>query len=248
MYLKIKSKILRLEKAVDFMHTHENKISVVHKTVTELMRYIHSQNSEKLPKDELYACVIQIIRVVQIENQRIDYLLAIMKKNISVCNHSVNVAFLAAFLAIWGGVKYCYEQLFEVVYAALLHDIGKLRIESKVFKTNSNNLAFELIKEHPQYSYDILVSNDIHNHNILYAVLHHHENFDGSGYPRKVYKDDIHEYAAIIRVCDVFDLLTNELFGREFTFYETLMMIKVEMKNKINHMYIDRLIHLISHR
>jgi HD-GYP domain-containing protein (c-di-GMP phosphodiesterase class II) len=70
--------------------------------------------------------------------------------------------------------------------------------------------------KHPQLSYQILLKTPGVNTNVKFAVLQHHERMNGSGYPLKVSEGQIHEYAKIIMVADVFDNLTyNSKNGEE---------------------------------
>lgn len=244
MNTEIISKALRLENILHLICTFDKKISVIYHITTELMEHVFKKNSEELPKAALRICTIHLVKTIQISDQEIKYFLDTMKKNSAIHSHSTNVALLSSLIG--KKLLFTYEQLFELTYAALLHDIGKIRVETKLFKkSNISHSEFELMKEHPEYSCLILKNNGIINHNILNAVLHHHEKPDGSGYPKKLRKNDIHEFARIIHVCDVFDTLTNQSFGNRFTCYETLVIVKQNMKHQVEQKYVDILINLM---
>jgi len=239
------SKILRLDKALNFINISEKKITITYHISTSLMEYIFSKTSEKLPKTALHICTTQIVRVIQMSDKGLHHLLKSMKNDAMTHNHSVNVAFLASLVG--KELRYSPQQMFELTYAALLHDIGKIRVEIKILEKQkiSYYSEFQLMKQHPEYSCSILQNNGIINHHILNAVLQHHERLDGTGYPKRLEKNEINEYARIIHVCDIFDTLTNTSFGDRFTCYETFMIVKGELLHTIDYRFINILIRLM---
>ena len=124
--------------------------------------------------------------------------------------HSIRVSILATMIGKWLG--YSQDELLELGEAGMLFDIGKLNIPEFVLKKPSNvNLdEYELIKKHAQFGYSILLKTKGVTSNIKYAALHHHERLDGSGYPLRLRENQIHDFAKIIMVCDVFDALITD--------------------------------------
>jgi len=103
------------------------------------------------------------------------------------------------------------EQIGNISYAALLHDIGKIGISEKIITKDGrlNDLEFEEMKKHPRLGYEI-----IKNINFLkkssYAILHHHERIDGTGYPDGLRGEEICIEAKIISLSDSFDAMTSD--------------------------------------
>lgn len=124
--------------------------------------------------------------------------------------HSIRVSILATMIGKWLG--YSTEELIELGEAGLLFDIGKLNIPEFVLQkpTNVTMDEYELIKKHAQFGYSILLRTKGISSNIKYAALHHHERLDGSGYPLRLGENQIHDFAKIIMVCDVFDALITD--------------------------------------
>ncbi len=124
--------------------------------------------------------------------------------------HSIRVSILATMIGKWLG--YSNEELIELGEAGLLFDIGKLNIPDFVLQkpTNVTMDEYELIKKHAQFGYSILLRTKGISSNIKYAALHHHERLDGSGYPLRLRENQIHDFAKIIMVCDVFDALITD--------------------------------------
>ena len=94
--------------------------------------------------------------------------------------------------------------------AALIHDIGKLRIPAEILNKPSkiNDLEFQLVKTHPEVGYDILKNIDF-PWPVADIVLQHHERINGSGYPRKLKRPDILIEARIINVADVVEAMAS---------------------------------------
>ena len=94
--------------------------------------------------------------------------------------------------------------------AALVHDIGKMNVPSEILTKPGilSPLEFNLIKEHPQYGYEIL-SGIAFDRPIAEIVLEHHERMDGSGYPKGLHGDEIALAARILAVADVVEAMST---------------------------------------
>lgn len=124
------------------------------------------------------------------------------------CGHSERVAHLAARLAAAHGLD--DEQVERIRVAGLVHDIGKIGVpEAVLCKAGKlTDEEFGLIKEHPQIGFDILKDIPLLG-DVLPGVLHHHERFDGRGYPRGLMGEDIPLIARIIGLADSFDAMSS---------------------------------------
>lgn len=124
--------------------------------------------------------------------------------------HSLRVSMLAAMIGKWLG--YSKEKVKELALAGTMFDIGKLKVPdfiiNRELKITSNE--YNLIKKHPQFGYQILMKTDGVTDNVKYCSLQHHERIDGSGYPLRVKENQIHEFAKIIMVCDIYDAMISE--------------------------------------
>lgn len=123
--------------------------------------------------------------------------------------HSVNVAVLACTIGF--GMNLPVEDIEDIVLAGLLHDLGKLDIPEEILNkpTRLTPEEFALIKTHPTMSYDIISDRMDISSKVKHAVLSHHENYDGSGYPNGLSRDNILPIARIIHVADAYDALTS---------------------------------------
>ncbi|MEG1741871.1 MAG: HD-GYP domain-containing protein [Acetivibrio sp.] len=124
--------------------------------------------------------------------------------------HSVNVAVLCTVIGI--GMNLNQKELVELCAAAIFHDLGKLQVPDEILNKPARLTTeeYEIIKEHPRLSYDIIKGRWDISARTKVGVLHHHENEDGSGYPDGLVSNQIYLYAKIIHVADVYDALTSK--------------------------------------
>jgi len=99
----------------------------------------------------------------------------------------------------------------DVQKAGELHDIGKIILPAELLNKPEplNQSEFELIKQHPEASYQILKSTDEYAY-LAEIVLHHHERWDGTGYPEGLKGEEIPLLSRIIAVSDTYEALTGE--------------------------------------
>lgn len=122
--------------------------------------------------------------------------------------HSERVACLAFELAGIMGLSKLAR--YEIFLAGLLHDIGKIGVPDAVLLKQSGLDEKELavIRQHPEIGYRIVESN-ICLHYVLPGVLHHHERWDGHGYPHGISGETIPLMARVLSVVDAFDAMTS---------------------------------------
>jgi len=123
--------------------------------------------------------------------------------------HSVNVCIYALILG--KGANYSRKQLIELGITALLHDIGMVFIPHEIVEKNGKLTASEIekIRKHPYYTYKILQTLGEQYSWIAKVAYQEQEREGGQGYPRGLKGDEIHEYAKIIGVVDVYEALTH---------------------------------------
>ncbi|MCL4205155.1 MAG: HD-GYP domain-containing protein [Pirellulaceae bacterium] len=124
------------------------------------------------------------------------------------CAHSDRVAKLAVRLARELG--WSRETLSEIYWAGLLHDVGKLEIDERLLckPDQLTDKEYDRIKLHPVLGFEMLTGIEPLSA-VLPAVLHHHERWDGRGYPEGLAGKDIPELARVIAVADAHDAMTN---------------------------------------
>lgn len=122
--------------------------------------------------------------------------------------HSERVAYASVLIARQLGMG--EQRIVLLRYAALLHDVGKLGVPTRLL-TKSGPLDAderETIQRHPQCGADLVRDLDFLGEG-RDGILHHHERLDGRGYPSGLAGDAIPEFARVIAVADAFDAMTS---------------------------------------
>lgn len=123
--------------------------------------------------------------------------------------HSLNVCVYSLILGIANG--YSEDQLMVLGLGALLHDIGKTQIPQRILLKphKLTDEEFHMMQAHTEIGYKIL--KDEPNIPLLAAhcAFQHHERMNGSGYPRGIKGNDIHEYAQWVALADSYDAMTS---------------------------------------
>ncbi len=143
--------------------------------------------------------------------------------------HSINVAVLSMMTAL--NMGYSEAKLVDLGLGALLHDIGMIMIDPVVFKAaRERELSAEereVIKSHAEIGFNILRTYREVPTKVAHIAYQHHERLDGSGYPRKLDKKQILEYAAIVAVADVFDdIISDRPYRRGYSATEAMIVIR----------------------
>lgn len=129
--------------------------------------------------------------------------------------HSLNVGILVMLIGKW--LNFSKDKISLLVKSGLLHDIGKCKIDSKILNKKSSLLPAEYtkIKKHAKYGLDILKNVPDIKKDVLMGIIMHHERTNGSGYPMGLKNEEIHEFARIIAVADVYDAMTSNRVYRQ---------------------------------
>lgn len=123
--------------------------------------------------------------------------------------HCMNVSLLSMMIGKW--LKFDHHRIKLLVQAGLLHDIGKCKIPDEILNKPGKLLPheYEEIKKHTTLGYRIVERVPSISKDICMGVLMHHERIDGSGYPLGVKGLQIHDFAKVIGISDVYDAMTS---------------------------------------
>lgn len=147
---------------------------------------------------------------------------ALDAKNSYTCGHSERVAILSLLLANTMGLSPAEQTRIHI--GAHLHDIGKIGIPDAILNKQGKltDDEFSIIRQHPEIG-DTIVSKLRVFHSVGDIVRHHHERFDGKGYPDGLRGQDISLGARIVAVADAFDAMTSTRAYRQvFTLSQAL--------------------------
>jgi HD-GYP domain-containing protein (c-di-GMP phosphodiesterase class II) len=143
---------------------------------------------------------------------------AIDEKDPYTRGHSERVAFYSMVCARHLGMS--AEEVEKVHLSGIIHDVGKIGIEDKILRKAAalTEEEYEIMKQHPSKGEHILEAVPLLR-DMAGAGLMHHENVDGSGYPRGLKGDEIPLLGRIVSVADAFDAMTTDRpYSKAMTF------------------------------
>ncbi|SEC51451.1 HD domain-containing phosphohydrolase [Paenibacillus sp. GP183] len=152
--------------------------------------------------------------------------------------HATNVCMMSVMIGI--NLNLSPVQLKELAIGALFHDIGKIELltddQSKDIKLHHTWRGFEVIKNKREYS--LLIA---------HVAFQHHETMDGQGLPRKLTSDQIHLYAKIVAVANMYDnLLFDPADGKRMLPHEACEHMMALGSAKLDHEVLIQFLKTIS--
>jgi putative nucleotidyltransferase with HDIG domain len=144
--------------------------------------------------------------------------------------HCMNVCTLVTAMALHDGTE--HSRLPMITTATLLHDVGKTRVPLEILNKPGRFEPHELqeMRKHATYSGDIMREMGGFPEEAIAIATQHHEMLDGSGYPQGLKGEQIHYYARLTAVADVYDALTaKRVYKPAMPMYQALQRIH---KNK----------------
>ncbi|MDU2063476.1 MAG: HD domain-containing protein [Sporomusaceae bacterium] len=186
-------------KVQQFINSYNQSVTIVQKTFDTI------RETQEVPLETFTQTADTIAeQVVTIENM-VDQLYNLPDCDDYTFRHSVNVSAVSALIATW--LKYPADSVSAVALAGLLHDVGKSQLPPEILN-RVNRLTpeqYELYKSHTTIGYDLAKKAKGIAESVLAGIVEHHERVDGSGYPNRLSGDEIHPYARIVAIADLFD-------------------------------------------
>ncbi len=209
----------------------DEKAKIVHSAATNLVKDLFNDpraGNIKRTKTFAYNMVDYILK----EGSAARNLLKIAAHEYYTYTHSVNVAAVGTLFA--KDLGFGDDDLKHFCTGILLHDIGKTKISTDIINKNGKftKEEFDKIKEHPELGVAILkeIGNGFTDEYTI--TLQHHENYDGTGYPHGLQKEEIHHCGKIARIIDVYDALTtNRPYAKAIRPFAALVEMKEKMFN-----------------
>ncbi|MFH1076498.1 MAG: HD domain-containing phosphohydrolase [Pseudomonadota bacterium] len=129
-------------------------------------------------------------------------------KDVYTRGHSERVSRYSLAIAERLGIESRQRDILN--WAAILHDIGKIGIPESILNKTAQltDEEYAIIKQHPEKGYTILEPLDQISESLV-GILHHHERYDGTGYPKGLKGSGIPLFARIIAVADTFDAIAS---------------------------------------
>jgi putative nucleotidyltransferase with HDIG domain len=189
----------------------DNILKLPNKTPNQVSRSIMSmaQRIEELKTENQKVCEMAARTILK----------ALDAKDHYTYGHSMRVTYFAMVLGKELGLS--DADIYDLQLSALFHDIGKIGTPDAVLNkpTRLTDEEFKIMKQHPSQSYDILKGFD-NFEKIARNAKHHHERYDGRGYPDGLKGEEIPLFARIILIADTFDAMTSTRVYRKGLPYE----------------------------
>ncbi|MCG6551731.1 MAG: DUF3391 domain-containing protein [Candidatus Magnetominusculus sp. LBB02] len=211
----------------------EAKAKRVYESSLQLMgKMLESPTAEniKVSKQGIAGLVDMILR----EPETSGYLLHITSHDFYTYTHSVNVGILSIMVSKEIFKNSDAHDMHELGAGFFLHDIGKTKVPPEIINKPGRLTDDEMFKmrTHPYQGYKILeMANELSEESKI-IVMQHHEREDGTGYPRRLKKGEIHPYGKIGCISDIFDAITAERsYKQGLSPFDALTLMKEQMLN-----------------
>lgn len=145
--------------------------------------------------------------------------------------HQKRTAILCRLVAERLGLR--GKNIRNLIIAARLHDIGKISVPSSILNKYMplSPIEFELIKSHPELSFNIIKNIEL-DKEVYQYVIQHHEKLDGSGYPYGIKGDQILFGTKILTLCDILEsLISHRPYRPAFSNEKAIEIIEEDVKN-----------------
>lgn len=148
--------------------------------------------------------------------------------------HSIDVGAMSIIIAKKIGETDKFVQ--DIALAGILHDLGKSKISNEIINKPSklSDDEWNIMKQHPVYSYRMIEKIGEIPTNVKTAVLEHHENIDGTGYPLGAKDSNICKMAKILTIADVYDALVTKRAYKDAKSPSVAMEMMLGMSNKFD--------------
>lgn len=194
---------IRIREKVEF----KEFIKVYEENQEKAVENINDVSSGKeISRDTLINITDNVTKGIDTNRDMFDFLNSIPVDDVTY-THSLNVSILAKAFGSWMNLK--PKDINDLGIAGLLHDVGKTQISKSIlYKPGKlTEEEYQEIKKHPIYSYRLAQKQNVSEH-VLKGILMHHERYDGSGYPTGAKGGQIHLFARILAIADVFEAMT----------------------------------------
>ncbi|MFW5891461.1 MAG: HD-GYP domain-containing protein [bacterium] len=161
--------------------------------------------------------------------------------------HALNVAIISALIG--RELNYTENRIKDLTFCAFLHDIGKFNIpENILYKPDSlTKDEMEIIKEHSQKGYDLILNKFGLPEELARPALQHHERWEGQGYPAGLKGDQISEFSQIIAIADVYDALISEkVYRGAVSSIEAMRIMLTEESRSFNPDILNRFVYMAA--
>lgn len=184
---------------------------------------------EPVTKESLEKQVIEILKSFDGIVNAFQLVETIKKDHRDLYAHYYQVTITSNAIGTWLGLN--AQEMKDLTLSALLHDLGKEQLSPDLILKQSELTPEEALEyqKHVVIGYEMAKRYGFINHNMLQAILLHHERSDGSGYPLGLKQEKIPVHARIIAISDVYNTLTSpDQRGHRKTPFEAVKILESE--------------------
>ena len=176
-------------------------------------------------------------------NSIADFIDEVLKRKDPYNHHGSKVAKICSKMVALMDIKFDARELEMLNFGARMHDLGKLFLDDGILNAHGRltDSQFSTVKTHVTQGFRLAISMGFDP--IICSIIHfHHENFDGSGYPKGLKGEEIPTFARMVRVADAYDALTsNRAYRKASNTEDALMLIEAESERCFDPMMVQAL-------
>jgi HD-GYP domain-containing protein (c-di-GMP phosphodiesterase class II) len=232
----------------DHLINGEGKAEIAHEVLTFIASALFSTPGAEIVASFKKA-IEKVTEYVLANEDSVKLLIQLTTTGFQEYNHAVNVGIFGLGLAREVLGVNSGHNMPEIAAGFFLHDIGKYSIPRHICRRNGPLSAEEwnIMRKHPEQGYKMLEAFNAISEEVGIIVLQHHERHNGKGYPRKLREKQIHTYAKICAIADVFDALTAQRpYRTSKSSFHALAVMQNEMKNEFDPEFFARFVRLFS--
>lgn len=215
--------------------TTQNQVSVMRSATIRLTEELFQNPSPENIRKGMKA-VSGFVNVLLRDPSAFYYLIRLSSHDQYTYQHSVGVALHS--IAIAKKLKLTSENdLMDLGIGGLLHDIGKTKVNPAIINKPGplDKAEWEEMRQHSTWGYEIVKDNADLSQRAKMAMLHHHEDADGTGYPTGLVDNQISLFAKIVTIADIFNALTTDrTYSKAKPPFEALKLMKEKMMHKFD--------------
>jgi len=223
--------------ALEYINIDDNT-SIIYKRATKIIEKLYKEPYALGNYEEAKEVVNDLVSTILDDEFTIKSLMSIVAHNFYTHTHSLNVAIYSISLGAYLGLR--KDTLKELGEVALLHDLGKNKIDANIINkkgiltpTEFTYMKKQIFNRRGFIKKGLVIAGGI-------SII---EKMDGTGYPSGLKGKDIPLFARIVCICDIFDgLVSKKSYKDAMTTFDSLKLMKIEMKNDIDMDLLNKMI------
>jgi HD-GYP domain-containing protein (c-di-GMP phosphodiesterase class II) len=211
----------------------ESKSRLVHQlSITMMKNLLENPTAQNIT--ETKKGISEVVSLILTDDAIVHYLLDITSHDFYTYTHSVSVGILGVALAKSLFKNSDAHDMQALGVGFFLHDVGKVGINQALIMKPGKLTADEMeeMRRHSLLGYKLLQETHQLTEESKTIVLQHHERIDGTGYPRRLRGENIHIYARICSIADVYEALTSDRpYRQKLPPFAAMKIMKEEMSH-----------------